>query len=206
MAKVLGGLLGGFSGKIGGLVGGRWKDIQYARGYVKPANPNTSGQQYYRARFKELAMFAIGILGSVLNEYMSGMVRSMSPYNWFIKRNTPAKTVDFDPTLVVMSEGQLYPASIGAVSYAGDSLSVAFSTAIGNNGLTTDLVFAIAYKEETGAFTQAAAEVLRSTGAISLPVLGPTGTFDVYLITCRRDIAGNIKMVGTSQFKQNVVA
>ena len=206
MAKVLGGLLGGFSGKVGGLVGGRWKNIQYARGYVKPANPNTEGQQYYRARFKEMAMFAIGILGSVLNEYMSSMVRSMSAFNWFIKRNTPAKMVDFDPTLVVMTEGQLYPAAIGNISYIGDSLSVAFSTAIGNNGLTTDLVFALAYKEESSAFTQAPAEVLRSTGTISLPVLGPTGTFDVYVITCRRDTAGNIKMVGTSQFKQSVVA
>jgi hypothetical protein len=199
MAKVLGGMLGSFSGKIGGVVGGRWKDIQYARGYVKPANPNTAGQQYYRGRFKEIATFALGILGAVLQTYMDKMVRGMSGYNWFIRKNTPAKTVDFNPALVVMTEGPLFPAVISSVNQYQAQITVAFAPGIGSNGLATDKVFAVAIDSVTGAFLFSAAEVSRSTGTIDILTATPDNLHDVWLITCRRDAAGSVVKVGTSQ-------
>jgi len=200
MAKVLAGILGSFAGKVAGVVGGRWKNIQYVRAYVIPANPDTASQQAKRLRFKLAALFGMSILAGALQPYMDPFVRGMSAFNWFIKKNIALFVAPVNYLLVQVSAGPLYPAPIDLLTPAGTNIAVTFGLGLGANGLATDKVFALAYNETTGRTSQAAAEVNRSVGTINVIVSDglPADTIDVFVITCRRDVAGNIISVGNS--------
>jgi hypothetical protein len=200
MAKVFAGILGSFAGKVAGVVGGRWKNIQYVRAYVIPANPDTDAQQAKRLRFKLAALFGMSILAGALQPYMDPFVRGMSAFNWFIKKNIALFVAPVNYLLVQVTSGPLYPAPINLLTPAGVDVAVTFGAGLGANGLATDKVFAIGYNETTGRCSQAAAEVARSTGAIDVIISDglPADTIDIFLITCRRDPAGNITSVGNS--------
>lgn len=81
------GILGGFSGKVGPVVGGKWKDIDYMRAYVVPANPDSPGQQAVRAKFAALVSLARQILSSVLQPFWDPFLSNMSGFNYFISQN-----------------------------------------------------------------------------------------------------------------------
>lgn len=200
MSKVLGGLLGSFSGKIAGIVGGRWKDVQYARAYVVPANPNTVPQQQKRLRFKLTALFALTVLGNVLQPYMDQFIRGMSAFNWFIRKNIALFVGTIDYAMVKLTEGSLFSAVIDTPSNVAQLITCTFETALGSNGLATDLVYACVYNPTTGRMSFASAEVLRSAGTIDVQLPADVATdVTVYLMTVRRDDKNNIIKVSSSE-------
>lgn len=200
MAKVLGGLLGGFSGKIGGLVGGKWKDTQYARAYVVPSNPNTVNQQETRTRFKLCALMAMSVLGTILQPYMDTMVRGMSAFNWFVKTNIALFVDPINFALVSVTKGSLFPAAITNVDNTSEVMTVNFNTGLGSNGLASDLVYAVVYDNTIGRAIAASAEVLRSASVIQVTLPADyTADQTVFLVTCRRDLTDNVIKVSDSQ-------
>jgi hypothetical protein len=189
MSRLSGGLLGSASGKVAGLVAFSWKGIQAVRGYVKPAYTNTDDQKANRTQFKDCSMFGIGILGNVLQVYMDLFIRGMSAFNWFIKTNKKVFTVLPTITDILATHGTLFQATITGVTNTTNTVHVAYSTALGSNGLSTDKIYAFVYVEGTKRSSFAAAEVNRSVGTIDVvcPV-GTTGKYDAFLITARRDV------------------
>lgn len=81
------GILGGFSGKVGPVVGGKWKDIDYMRSYVIPANPNSTAQQAVRAKFAALVALARQILAGTLQIFWDPFYSNMSGFNAWISQN-----------------------------------------------------------------------------------------------------------------------
>ena len=143
---ILQGILGGFSGKVGPVVGGKWKDIDYMRGYVVPENPNTAGQQTVRTKFSALVSLARELLSAILQPYWDPFQSSMSGFNKWISENY--SLVDGSNLLTVnnlMSKGTLDPASILDLDYDSGTgvVSVTFDSAIQGDGLGTDEVICI---------------------------------------------------------------
>ncbi len=199
MAIVKAGLLGGFSGKIAGVVGGRWKNKQYARAYVVPANPNTAAQQAKRTRFRLCGLFGQTIVGNVLNIYMDQFLRGMSGYNWFMKTNLARFVAPVDYTSVIVTHGTLFAAQITMATFSANTVSVDFSTALGSNGLATDKVYLCVYDKSIGRMYFAADEVARSAGHIECFATDATAAnLTAYLITARRDTTGAVTMVSDS--------
>jgi hypothetical protein len=200
MAKVKAGLLGHFSGKIGGAVGGQWKNVSYARAYVKPANPNTDAQKAKRSRFKLCALFCQGIVGLILNSYMDPFLRGMSGYNWALKTNIALFPDLADVTLAKICHGPLFPAVPSVALDTVGVCAITFATGIGPNGKTTDLVYACVYNNTTGVWTFAPAEVLRSAGTISVTMDTETEMDKTaFLVTCRRNASTAVTLVSDSQ-------
>jgi hypothetical protein len=201
MSVVRGGFLGGFSGKVAGAVGARWKDKQYIRAYVIPANPNTPAQQAQRLLFKYCALFAQGILGAILQSYMDIFLRGMSAWNWFIKQNVSYFGSPVMYSSIQVTHGTLFPATVTGPSNTGGTVIIPFDTAIGSNGMLSDFVYAAVYNEATQRFSLAGAEVTRSSGAISVVTDGTAGNvMHVYLVTCRRDMANVVVKVSDSDY------
>lgn len=144
------GILGGFSGKVGPVVGGKWKDIDYMRGYVIPANPNTTGQQTVRAKFAKLVAYAQSVLATLLQVYWDPFYSNMSGFNAFISKNyTEITSGDVIDASCIMSKGTLEPVpSISFAVLAGTNLTVTFSEVISGNGLATDLLKGVVYSVE----------------------------------------------------------
>jgi hypothetical protein len=90
MAKLLNGLLGPASGRVGNIVAASWKQTNYARSYVVPANPNTTAQQAQRNAFGKCVDFAKLLVGQIFNPYTDRFQTNMSGFNFFIKRNIEA--------------------------------------------------------------------------------------------------------------------
>lgn len=172
MGKILSGILGPVTGKVGPVVGGTWKDQAYVRSYVIPANPNTVAQQAQRTKFGECVDFAKLLVGQVFNVYTDPFLKSMSGYNFFIKRNIDVFDGSTDYSALKLTEGKLaVPAIISVVPDESDARAVVtFDTTNGSNGAATDKVFACVYNVDTGAMGFAAAEVNRSTGTIDVPM------------------------------------
>ena len=66
---ITGGILGGFSGKVGAVVGGKWKNTDYMRGYVIPANPKSEGQQDQRGKIGRLVSIAKSVLSTIVQPF-----------------------------------------------------------------------------------------------------------------------------------------
>lgn len=65
---------------------GSWKGIQWVRGWVRPANPNTSDQQTVRARITAAVANYLTDTGNhaFWNDEADGM--QMSGYNLYVRR------------------------------------------------------------------------------------------------------------------------
>lgn len=146
------GILGGFSGKVGPVVGGKWKDIDYMRGYVIPANPNTTGQQEVRAKFAALVASAKQLLPSLLQVYWDPFYSNMSGFNaWLSANYAETNTAGKIDASCKMALGTLEPAhGISSAVISGTTLTVTFDGTIQGNGLTTDLIKAVVYNALTG--------------------------------------------------------
>lgn len=142
------GILGGFSGKVGPVVGGKWKDVDYMRSYVIPANPNTTGQQTVRARFSALVAYAKAVLPTLLQTYWDPFYSGMSGFNAFIKENYSELAVnDVIDTSCVMSKGSLEKAAAFTVAQiSGTNLTLTWNGAISGNGLGTDTAHLVVWK------------------------------------------------------------
>lgn len=171
MGKILSGILSKVSGKVAGVVGGSWKDVAYLRAYVKPANPNTAAQQTQRTKFSDCVDFAKPLVGPVFNAYTDKFQKSMSGFNFFIKRNIAEFDGSVDYSLLKVTEGPLSAVSVTSAQYITDTITISFTANPGNNGLDTDKVYALAYHTVSGLFYFAAAETTRVGSSIDVVVL-----------------------------------
>lgn len=175
MARLRAGILGQLRGKVAGVVGAQWKDKNYIREYVKPANPNTAAQQVQRARMYSTVGFCKPIVGPVFNVYTDRFQKSMSGFNFFIKRNIARFTPAPSLSSVRLTEGKLSaPGVTSAVYTTGTGNTViTFTTNYGNNGAATDKVFAALYHAVDSLWFFPAAEVTRDT--LTIEIAGNTG-------------------------------
>lgn len=182
MSKLQTGILGGPKGKVGGVVGFRWKDKDCIRGYAIPANPNTTAQQTQRNLMKECVKFAKLLVGQVFNAYTDKFIRSMSGFNYFVKSNITLFDGSTDYAAIKVTEGQLFVPTIASAVYSAGDITIEYSDALGNNGLATDKVYAVAYHKPTGIMYFPAAEADRDTALIivTAPAGLTPGDFVVY--------------------------
>lgn len=147
------GILGGFSGKVGPVVGGNWKGIDYMRGYVIPANPNTPSQQTQRTKFGAMVDIARSILTTIIHTYWDPFAVEMSGFNRFIQANINLLDVSnqFDADCVG-SLGTLEPITdlVGYYDDGTGETSVTWTQDVFGNGLLTDSIFFAAYNRITG--------------------------------------------------------
>lgn len=149
MGKILNGILGGFSGKVGPVVGGKWKDVDYMRSYVIPANPNTTAQQTARAKFAAMIAYAKGVLATLLQTYWDPFYSNMSGFNAFVSANYSQLGVGNILTLTSkMAQGSLEQlAAFTAATISGTTLTLSFDGSISGNGLATDTVHLVVWKQ-----------------------------------------------------------
>lgn len=125
MAKVNGPLLSfGAEGKIGDtIVFAKWKGIDYARQYVKPANPQTVAQQANRTRFaflREMYKLAPAQVRLPWQAFAEG--RPFTDFNKFVGENNRLLNGETDLQLMIMSpgaKGGLPPVDVTATTGAG---------------------------------------------------------------------------------------
>jgi len=144
------GILGGFSGKVGPVVGGKWKDIDYMRSYVIPANPNTAAQQAVRAKFAQLVVTGRALLATILQPYWDPFLSNMSGFNSWISENYALSDSDgvIDRT-AVMAKGTLESNAIVSAIKSSTSVPVIYNGVPAGNGLISDFVVAIVYDTST---------------------------------------------------------
>jgi hypothetical protein len=190
MGIILSGILGGFSGKVGPVVGGKWKDIDYMRSYVIPANPNTAGQQTVRTRFAELVAYSRNLLSVVLQTYWDPFYSNMSGFNAFMSENY--SLLDGSNIITannIFSKGTLEPLHGCSAVYTSGTGVVQFTNdgTIQGNGLGTDSVFLGVIHKTTKQVWVVATGVGRSSpsGAVNITT-GLTATDLVAFAFCYR--------------------
>lgn len=108
MAKILNGILGGFSGKVGTVIGACWKGIDYMRGLATSiTNPNTPAQVEQRARFSLIIAFLRPLTGFLRIGFRSAAIK-MSAFNAAMAYNVkhavsgayPEFAIDYDQVLL----------------------------------------------------------------------------------------------------------
>ncbi|MCK5615174.1 hypothetical protein KAR91_75625 [Candidatus Pacearchaeota archaeon] len=193
MAKLRSGILGNVRGKVAGVVGSQWKDVNYIREFVKPANPNTAAQQTQRTKMSDVVAFCKPLVGPVFNQYTDKFQKSMSGFNFFIKSSIAEFDGSVDYSALKLTEGKLYGLDDleAIVPPANPTLEITWTENIGNNGALTDPVYAAAYDSDTGLWYFPAAEVTRDDEQIDITV--PT-TITASSMQC---YAWAIKMSGT---------
>lgn len=172
MAKIRSGILGNIRGKVAGVVGGQWKDVNYLREYVKPANPNTASQQVQRTKMSDAVSFCKPLVGPVFNAYTDKFQKSMSGFNFFIKSNISIFDGTPDFGAIKLTQGKLQNLGTNTAVYdtAQTKCDIAFSTALGNNGKADDAVFAAIFDESTSIWYFPDAEAARADGTIEITV------------------------------------
>lgn len=175
MARLRAGILGNIRGKVAGVVGSQWKDKNYIREYVKPANPDTVLQQEQRAKMQRCVAFAKPLVGPVFNSYTDRFQKSMSGFNKFIKSNIAIFDSEPDYSLIFLTEGKLSNILVAAAEYTTGTgaLSISYAENLGNNGASDDAVYSAAYVTTTGYWYFPAAEDTRDGTPIVITC--PTG-------------------------------
>lgn len=171
MAKLEGGILGTVRGKVSGVVAATWKNKNYVRQHVKPANPNSAAQQAQRALFGNCVTVAKLVLGQVINPFWDPFQKSQSGFNAFIKTNIDACDYPRPTTTVKLTTGKLYFEQGITPTYSGNVITSKWSTNVGTNGLATDKVFLVVYEVDPTdqeiiqvAFSASAARSAGATG------------------------------------------
>lgn len=154
MAKLRAGILGNIRGKVAGVVGSQWKDKNYVREYVKPANPNTAAQIVQRTLMQGAVAFAKNLVGPVFNAYTDRFQKSMSGFNYFIKKNITEFVAVPTWTDIVLTEGKLSSVLCTAPTYDNGNGEAVINWAenLGNNGADDDKVSWAIYDKSTGLF------------------------------------------------------
>lgn len=164
MARLRSGILGNIRGKVAGVVGSQWKDKNYLREYIKPANPNTAAQQVQRGYMTEAVAFCKTLVGPIFNSYTDKFQKSMSGFNRFIKTNIALFDGTTDYPSVLISEGKLSIVATFAVTYnnADGETVLTWVKNLGNNGADTDKMFWAIFNDISKLWHFAPAEVDRS--------------------------------------------
>lgn len=208
MARVLQGFLGPFTGKVGGAVGGIWKGINYIKGYVIPANPNTVLQQAQRTKFRNVQQLAQSLLGTLILQLWNPFAVKMSGYNYFIQQFiNSASSSGLALATSVVSKGGLEPASILTATYAtatGDVV-VTFDGTPQGNGLGSDSVGLLVLDKTTNdVLFYSIDKSIREDGTLTESLdSGLTATNLMFYIFCSRG-TGSTYMVSNSVGQQAV--
>ena len=150
MAKIRSGILSKTTGKVGGVVGASWKGINYIREHITPANPQSEAQNTQREKMRQMVQLAKPLIGVVFHQYVDPLIRKMSGFNWFIKKNIHAAIKDNAPHEIILTEGILSPCPIEDL-YEGSSTSVDVIVGVrrGGNDLPSDTVMCAVYSSDT---------------------------------------------------------
>lgn len=188
MGVILQGILGGFSGKVGPVVGGKWKDIDYMRGYVIPANPNTAGQQAVRTKFAQLVATARLLLAGILQPYWDPFHTNMSGFNAWISENyAPSSSTGVLDSSAVMAKGTLTPQLIDSATYATPNVSIDWTENETGNALATDFCQGVIYDISDGSVYISGTSGVRGDDGISMNVgAGKTATNLMCFLFCFR--------------------
>ena len=181
MGVIRKGILGGFAGKVGTIVGSNWKGIDTIRSMpASVANPKTAGQNLNRGKFKNIAVFASLLLGSVIRTFWNGKNPKMSGYNSFIKKNVENGTTEsglvYDE--IVMSTGSLEGlVGVDGAGASGNTLMrITFDDNSGNgNALATDKISAVVVNATTGQITSSIKSVDREDIQLDVTIDAVTG-------------------------------
>ena len=205
MAKLRSGILGNIRGKVAGVVGGQFKDVNYIREYVKPANPQTAAQTVQRTKMTDTVAFSKVLVGPVFNSFTDKFQKSMSGFNFFVKRNIAIFDGTPDYSAILLSEGKLSPIVVTTFTYntGTGELAPQWSQNLGNNGSGDDKVFWCIFDSGTGIWYFQDAVVARDgladdqTIATGLTVANLKG----YLI-CAQYIGTILSLISNSVYHQ----
>lgn len=201
MARLRAGILGNVRGKVAGVVGSQWKDKNYIREYVKPANPRTAAQVTHRQKMGRCVSYAKWLVGPIFNAYTDKFQKSMSGFNYFIKQNILAFTAAPPYENLFISEGKLSSVIVTAGVYTTGSGAcvIGFTENLGNNGSGDDQCFAAVYDKTSKLWYFAAAEVDRDTETITVTCdTGITPT-DLFCYVLAAQYVGTlVKMISNS--------
>lgn len=201
MARLRSGILGNVRGKVSGVVGGQWKDINYIREYVKPANPNTVSQQAQRGKMIDCVAFCKPLVGPVFNAYTDKFQKSMSGFNRFIKDNVAEFDDDVDYSALTITSGTLFSNPITAAGYNNGTGAcvITWDEDLGNNGALTDKVFGIVYDTDTGLWAFATEEETRDDEMMTVTCLtGLTATNLEVWIWCARKNGAIVELISSA--------
>jgi len=203
MAKIRSGVLGNTRGKVAGVVGSQWKNVNYIREYVKPANPNTAAQQAQRLKMSSAVAFAKSLVGPIFNAYTDKFQKGMSGFNYFIKQNIAEFDGSLDYSALKITEGKLHAVDTIDPEYITGTgvLTVSFGATLGNNGALDDAVFVAVIDESTGLWYFSSAEWARNGvfDEVTLPT-GLTAT-DLHVYVFAAQYSGTIvNMISDSAY------
>jgi len=207
MAIIRSGVLGNTRGKVGGVVGGQFKDVNYIREYVKPANPNTAAQIVQRDKMRDVVAFAKPLVGQIFNALTDKFQKHMSGFNFFIKRSI----AEFDGTpdygSLKITEGKLSPVKTLAVTYntADGETILTYVKNLGNNGADDDSITWAIYDQSTGIWYFADAPTARvdETDTQTLPTGLIATNLNAYMIVYQL-IGSIVDMIADSVFDLGV--
>jgi len=152
MAKLLNGIMGKASGKIGNVVTGSWKGINYARSYVKPANPNTTAQQNVRESFSTIVFIARAIILSHIREYWDTLVKgkSTSGFAKFVGVNQKLISGTTDYQNIKLATGSLEGLNtlVVEVTQSAGGARITWDEVVATSGALTDSVLIRVYDAE----------------------------------------------------------
>jgi len=201
MAKLRSGILGNTRGKVAGVVGSQWKDKNYIREYVKPANPNTTAQQAQRTALSLGVSIAKPIVGPVLNQFISPYEKAMSGFNRFIKANMEifqAASPSFEN--MKLSFGNLWPAQVSSATLdATPEVTINFNTDNGTNGSSDDRVIGLVFDDSSKRWFFSDTPAQRSDGSVVVPVIDDVSESDIsYFTVAFVDPPENIEEISAS--------
>ena len=167
MGVILNGILGGLSGRVAGVVGARWKDKQYLRRYAIPANPDTALQQIQRGKMRTGVALLKALVGSVFNQYVDKFQKSMSGFNYTLQQNMQYFTPSPGFGNIKITQGKLWGVPTVSLTTGTHEITVNWTVSdLGNNGASTDKVYAVFYDTISQIWYFSSAEVARSVGQI----------------------------------------
>lgn len=140
MAKVTGPLMSmDASGTLGGaIVFSKWKGIPVVRQWVKPANPNTAGQQAVRAVFQKATQLYKALSGADVAAWArraAGL--KMSGYNLLVKVYSAVAMLPTDMGLISDVSSTVIAAGSSTISFTVDSTDP-IRISFGANAATPD--------------------------------------------------------------------
>jgi Family of unknown function (DUF6266) len=210
MGRIKKGILGGFAGQVGPVIGGTWKGVEYMRS--KPtsvANPNTTGQQNQRNKFRGVVAVASILLGNIIQPLWNPIAKGMSGFNEFVSKNTEAFTTA--GVLIANSFKSTFgsllgsPISSSTATAATDTIVINFPDNSGvGNALATDKTVVVWYNQDQDYWNAEVGTTTRSGATVSVTddKMVSTDTLELYL-SFYRD--GNLALASTSIHATEVV-
>jgi len=170
------GILGGFAGKVGPVVGGKWKDIDYMRSYVIPANPQSVDQTAQRTRFSTIQGYVRQVLSTLVQPYWDPYYTNMSGYNaitsnWLLNADG-SDLLDGD---CLFSKGTLAPQAIDTAVLSGSNITVSWTENLTGNQLTSDQPVGFVFNKATGDLYQYTGGPPKTRGSESFSMSVPNG-------------------------------